>query len=121
MTHGEGSAAMKNKDVSQAFESLSTPLVFDACLGSGVEIRCAPPGLTPLAPHMTVAGRVLPARHAGSVDVFLEAFERAEQGDVLVIDNQGRRDEGCIGDLVALEARAAGVAGILLHLAPPPR
>jgi len=46
------------------------------------------------------------------VDVFLEAFGRAEQGDVLVIDNGGRTDEACVGDLAVLEAKAAGLAGL---------
>jgi regulator of RNase E activity RraA len=48
------------------------------------------------------------------VDVFLEAMESASPGDVLVIDNGGRKDEGCIGDLTALEARASGLAGIVV-------
>jgi len=56
----------------------------------------------------------LPAQHVGSVDVFLEAFESAEAGDVLVVDNGGRRDEACVGDLVALEAAAAGIAGLVV-------
>lgn len=55
----------------------------------------------------------MPARHHGSVDVFLEALRRAEQGDVLVIDNGGRSDEACIGDLAVLEAEAAGLAGLV--------
>jgi hypothetical protein len=38
---------------------------------------------------------VLPVRHYGSVDVFLEAFGRAQAGDVPVIDNGGRSDEAC--------------------------
>jgi regulator of RNase E activity RraA len=63
---------------------------------------------------MRAAGRVLPTKHFGSVDVFLEAMERAKLGDVLVIDNGGRRDEGCIGDLTALEAKAAGLAAIVV-------
>ena len=53
-------------------------------------------------------------RHYGSVDVFLEAFGRAEAGDVLVIDNGGRLDEACVGDLAVLEAEAAGVAGLVV-------
>jgi regulator of RNase E activity RraA len=56
----------------------------------------------------------LPARHYGSVDVFLEAFSRAERGDVLVIDNGGRSDEACVGDLTVLEAEAAGLAGLVV-------
>jgi 4-hydroxy-4-methyl-2-oxoglutarate aldolase len=34
-------------------------------------------------------------------------MEHAAPGDVLVIDNGGREDEGCIGDLAALEACAS--------------
>jgi regulator of RNase E activity RraA len=50
----------------------------------------------------------------GSVDVFLEALEEAAPGDVLVVDNGGRLDEACVGDLIALEAKAARVAGIVI-------
>ena len=95
----------------ERFEALSTAHVADACIRAGVEVRTV--SLTPVAGGR-VAGRVLPAQHAGSVDVFLEAFESAEDGDVLVVDNGGRRDEACVGDLVALEAKAAGVAGLVV-------
>ena len=61
-----------------------------------------------------VNGRAIAVEHRGSVDVFLEAFGRARRGDVLVVDNGGRDDEGCIGDLVALEAANAGVAAIVI-------
>lgn len=60
-----------------------------------------------------VAGRSLPVRHYGSVDIFLEAMGSAQRGDILVIDNQGRLDEGCIGDLKVPEAQAWGLAGII--------
>jgi len=95
----------------ERFEALSTAHVADACIRAGVEVRTV--SLTPLAGGR-VAGRVLPAQHVGSVDVFLEAFESADEGDVLVVDNGGRRDEACVGDLVALEAKAAGVAGLVV-------
>jgi 4-hydroxy-4-methyl-2-oxoglutarate aldolase len=62
----------------------------------------------------SLAGPVLPVTHFGSVDVFLEAMQSAKPGDILVIDNGGRTDEGCIGDLIALEARACGLAGIVV-------
>src|SRR5262245_64443061 len=96
------------------FSHLSTALMADACLRCGLPLRLAPPGLRPVQPGMRVAGPVLPARHYGSVDVFLEAIARAEPGAVLVIDNGGRADEGCVGDLTVLEARAAGLAGVLV-------
>jgi regulator of RNase E activity RraA len=93
------------------FENLTTPHVADACLRAGVEVRTV--SLQPVTPGR-VAGRVLPARHVGSVDVFLEAFGTAEPGDVLVVDNGARRDEACVGDLVALEAQAAGISGLVV-------
>lgn len=96
------------------FAVLSTPLLADACLRLGLPVRCAPTGLRALVPGMRVAGRVLPARHAGSVDVYLEAVFAAEQGDVLVIDNDGRLDEACLGDLALLDALAAGVSGVVI-------
>jgi 4-hydroxy-4-methyl-2-oxoglutarate aldolase len=96
------------------FATLTTPHLADACLRAGVPVRCAPAAVHPLSPGMRVAGRVLPAVHAGSVDVFLEAVAAARPGDVLVADNGGRLDEACIGDLAALDAQAGGVAGIVI-------
>jgi regulator of RNase E activity RraA len=95
----------------ERFAELTTAHVADACIRAGVEVRTV--SLTPVVGGR-VAGRVLPAQHVGSVDVFLEAFESAEEGDVLVVDNGGRRDEACVGDLVALEAKAAGISGLVV-------
>jgi regulator of RNase E activity RraA len=80
----------------------------------GVPLRAAPGGIAPVVAGHRVAGRVLPARHYGSVDVFLEALGSAEAGDVLVVDNGGRTDEACVGDLTVLEAEAAGVAALVV-------
>jgi regulator of RNase E activity RraA len=99
---------------SRAFSHLSTPLLADAHLRCKVDLRPAPPGIGSLSPELRVTGRALPARHYGSVDIFLEAIHASDPGDVLVIDNGGRPDEGCIGDLVCLEAQAAGLAGIVV-------
>ena len=98
----------------EAFADLSTPLVADACVRCDVPLRAAHPGVRAVVAGQRIAGRVLPVRHYGSVDVFLEAFTRAEAGDVLVIDNGGRVDEACVGDLAVLEAAAAGVAGLVV-------
>lgn len=95
----------------ERFANLTTPHLADACVRAGVPVRTV--SVTAVADGR-VAGRVLPAQHVGSVDVFLEAFESAEQGDVLVVDNGGRRDEACVGDTVTLEAQAAGIAGIVI-------
>src|SRR5262245_12392360 len=105
---------MDNRTLHERFSSLSTPLIADACLRLAIPLRIAPIGIRPLAPQSHMAGRVLPARHYGSVDVFLEAMGTAQDGDVLVIDNAGRMDEGCIGDLTTLEAQACRLAGIIV-------
>jgi 4-hydroxy-4-methyl-2-oxoglutarate aldolase len=98
----------------EAFVDVSTPLVADACIRCDVPLRAAPAGISAVVPGHRIAGRALPTRHYGSVDVFLEAFTKAEDGDVLVVDNGGRLDEACVGDLTVLEARAAGVAGLVV-------
>ena len=97
-----------------SFNELSTPLIADGCLRRGVPLRLAPPGIAPLTAGAKIAGRALPARHYGSVDVFLEAFSAARTGDVLVVDNAGRTDEACVGDLTVREARAAGIATLVV-------
>ncbi|HVG34014.1 MAG TPA: hypothetical protein VM911_13075 [Pyrinomonadaceae bacterium] len=105
---------MDNQWLSEKFYELSTPLVADAALRLKLPLRVAPPGIRPVTTGSRLAGRALPARHYGSVDIFLEAFGTAKAGDVLVIDNGGRADEACIGDLTALEARASHLSGIIV-------
>ncbi|MFJ8042629.1 RraA family protein [Kitasatospora sp. NPDC096147] len=97
-----------------AASGLSTPELADAAVRLGLPVRVAPPGIAAVVPGQRVAGRVLPVRHYGSVDVFLEAYGGARPGDVLVIDNGGRTDEACAGDLAVLEAASAGVAGVVI-------
>jgi 4-hydroxy-4-methyl-2-oxoglutarate aldolase len=102
------------ESLSRGFGELSTPLITDAALRLKVPVRIAPPGIQPVTPNQRLAGPALPVRHFGSVDVFLEAMQRGQPGQVLVIDNGGRLDEGCIGDLTALEAQHCGLAGIIV-------
>lgn len=91
----------------------STPFVADACVQLSLPVRVGPPGLRCTVAGSRIAGPVCPARHAGSTDVFLEAIASANPGDVLVIDNGGRLDEGCIGDLVVGEAHMSRLAATL--------
>ena len=105
---------MEAQSLSDAFAELSTPLIADAALRLKIPLRISPSGIRPITPNQRLAGPALPVRHFGSVDVFLEAMQAAQPGDVLVIDNGGRLDEGCIGDLTALEAKHCGLAGIIV-------
>ena len=103
---------MDHPELQRRFGALTTAHLADACLRARVPLRCAP--LHAVTPGSRVAGRVTPARHVGSVDIFLEVLEGAGPGDVLVVDNGGRLDEACVGDLVVLETQAAALAGIVI-------
>jgi regulator of RNase E activity RraA len=105
---------MDSVQLQRTYLDLTTPHVADACIRLGVEVRCAPANTRPLWSGTHLSGRVNPVRHYGSVDVFLEAIDRAAPGDVLVVDNGGRLDEACVGDLITLEASRAGLSGIVI-------
>lgn len=105
---------MTSLELQNTFRGLATPHVADAITRLGIPVRCAPASVQTLLPDTHIVGKVQPARHYGSVDVFLEACEVADAGDVLVVDNGGREDEACVGDLIALEAQRAGLVGIVI-------
>ena len=103
---------MDHPELQRRFAALTTAHLADACLRARVPLRCAL--LHAVTPGSRVAGRVAPARHVGSVDIFLEVLEGIGPGHVLVADNGGRLDEACVGDLVVLEAQAAALEGIVI-------
>lgn len=105
---------MDQQETRRRFATLTTAHLADACIRAHVPVRCGPAALRALVPGSRLAGRALPVRHVGSVDVFLEALEGAAPGDILVVDNGGRLDESCVGDLVALEVQTAGLEGIVV-------
>ncbi|MGE4062657.1 MAG: RraA family protein [Rhodospirillaceae bacterium] len=99
-----------------ALQEIGAAHVADALTKLKLPKRFGPPEMKPAfgTPGLMI-GRALPAKHFGSVDVFLAAFEHAEPGDILVADNEARLDEGCIGDLIAAEAKLAGLAALVIH------
>lgn len=105
---------MKNSAIAVQFSKLSTPLIADACIRLDVSFNVAPFGIRPILSDSHIAGKALPVRHFGSVDVFLEAMNDAESGEILVVDNEGRTDEGCIGDLIVIETIACNLGGIVI-------
>ncbi len=105
---------MKYSEINERFKHLSTPIITDACVRLKINFYIAPQGIKPVISGTRIAGRCCPVKHYGSVDVFFEAMEQANQGDILIIDNKMRSDEGCIGDLTALESRASGLEGIIV-------
>lgn len=105
---------MDNRQLADAAKTLGTAQIVDACVRLNVNFVVAPPGLTAVNKDDRIAGRVVPVRHFGSADVLFQAVEQAEPGDIIVVDNGGREDEACIGDLIVMEAQHADVAGLLI-------
>ena len=92
----------------------ATAAVADAAVRLGIPVANAPVSLIPLLPGRAFAGPAAPVTHLGSVDVLLETIDDAPPGAVLVVDNGGRDDEACVGDLMLLEAATAGFAGAVI-------
>ena len=93
---------------------LPTAALADASLRLGLALHTAPARLLPLLPDRAFSGPARPVTHLGSVDVILETIDDAPEGSVLVVDNGGRDDEACVGDLMVLEAKLAGLSGAVI-------
>jgi 4-hydroxy-4-methyl-2-oxoglutarate aldolase len=106
--------ATSSLEVAELLAGLSAAHVADACVSLSIPFRLAPPSIRPLFTPIRLTGWALPVSHRGSVDVFFDAMTTASPGDVFVIDNEGRVDEGCVGDLVIAEAAAYGMAGAVI-------
>ncbi|GAA3748210.1 demethylmenaquinone methyltransferase [Leifsonia bigeumensis] len=93
---------------------LPTAAIVDAAVRLGIRVATGPASLRPLLPGRIFAGPSMPVTHLGSVDVILETIDDSPAGGVLVIDNGGRDDEACVGDLIVLEAKLAALAGVVI-------
>ncbi|MFD3543555.1 RraA family protein [Streptomyces sp. NPDC058662] len=91
-----------------------TAALWDAGLRLGHTLTLPPLPLRPAAAGMRLSGPLRRVPHTHGVASILDALDASAPGDVLLIDNQGRTDEACVGDLVAIEARLAKIAGILV-------
>src|SRR5256886_16844610 len=96
-----------------AFAELSTPLIADAALRLKIPLRISPPGIRPVTPDRRLAAQ----RYRSDIleaSMFFWKQMQGQPGEVLIIDNGGRLDEGCIGDLTALVTPDCGLAGIIV-------
>jgi 4-hydroxy-4-methyl-2-oxoglutarate aldolase len=77
-------------------------------------------GIRPMWPCPKIAGRVVtvkivpagltrPEHHLAT-----PAVESAEPGDIIVIDNAGRTDVSCWGDILANAAQVKGIRGVII-------
>lgn len=109
---------MSKKDVIESFRKLSTTNVSDAL--DKLNLRGAVIGILPMYPcpklvgfavtvKVTAAGLTPSKGHLG-----IDAIEAAKQGDVIVIDNGGRKDVSCWGEILSIGAKQKGIAGVVI-------
>ena len=91
--------------------SLSTPNISDAMHRQG-----AMHGLIPLCGDLKMAGPAVTVRTiSGDWAKPVEAIDRAEPGDVIVIDNGGAVDIAPWGELATMSCMKRGVAGVVVY------
>ncbi|WP_449475755.1 RraA family protein [Streptomyces abikoensis] len=94
--------------------TLPTAALWDAGVRLAAAVSLPPLPLLPAAAGMRCSGPLRRVAHTeGVVSIFI-GIDSAAEGEVLLVDNSGRTDEACVGDLVAIEARQAGIAGIVV-------
>lgn len=103
----------KMSAVDQREPAPSTAAVCDAADRLGIELPPAMTGLLPVGPAHRVVGLALPGRVEGTPRALLALLAEARGGEVLVIDNDGRTDEACVGDVMAARCRDAGLSAIV--------
>jgi regulator of RNase E activity RraA len=97
---------------------LDTCAVSDAL--DSLSLKGATWGVGPLWPCPRIVGRAVtvkikpaglerPTEHLGTA-----AIEAAKPGDIIVIDNGGKREFSCWGGLLALSAKLKGVSGVVI-------
>lgn len=92
------------------FATVSAPHVTDAMHRHGAMI-----GMVPLSPGLRMAGPAVTVQtFAGDWAKPVEAIDRAQPGDVIVINNDGGTHVAPWGELATLSARNRGVAGIVI-------
>lgn len=71
--------------------------------------------IKPLAPHMSVAGPAITVEvRPGDNLAIHAAMAVAQPGDVLVVDGKGDLSCALLGEIMATQAQASGIAGIII-------
>jgi regulator of RNase E activity RraA len=109
---------MVQQGVLDRLAALDTCTVSDAL--DHLQLKGATIGIRPLWPCPKIAGpavtvKIVPAglsssgQHLGT-----PAIEAAGRGDIIVIDNGGRTDVSCWGDILANAAQVRGIEGVVI-------
>jgi len=104
-----------DKNVIQAFLSLSTATISDALDRFGLKGGCE--GILPVVPGARMAGSAFTVRYVpvgevkGTVGDYIDL---ALSGDVIVLDNNGRMDCTVWGDILTVTAKLKGISGTVI-------
>jgi regulator of RNase E activity RraA len=113
-----GGASIVREPIIERLAKLDTCAVSDAL--DSLSLKGATWGVGPLWPCPRIVGRAVtvkikpaglerPTQHLGTA-----AIEAAKPGDIIVIDNGGKREFSCWGGLLALSAKLKGVSGVVI-------
>ncbi len=110
--------AKPSPELVQAFKPYSTCNISDAL--DKLQLKSGIIGILPLFPcerlvgtavtmRVVAAGLTKPKHHMGA-----GALNAAGPGDVIVIDNAGRMDQNCWGEIMTFAAMQKGIAGVVI-------
>ncbi|MPZ13273.1 MAG: RraA family protein [Chloroflexi bacterium] len=106
------------RDLIDRLARLDTPAVSDAL--DYLSLRGAVIGIHPVWPCPRIAGRAITVKIAPAGltrpehHLATPAVETASPGDIIVIDNAGRTDVSCWGDILSNAAQVKGIRGVVI-------
>ncbi len=102
-------------EIVKKFESLSTPTISDALDKSGIAGGCN--DIMPIVSGVKMTGTAYTVRYVptGAVKGTVgDYIDDVLPGDVVVLDNRGRRDCTVWGDILTVTAKMKGIAGTVI-------
>lgn len=93
------------------FKNFMAAAVNDALRGTST----MDPGIKSMAPGQVLAGPAFTVKcYPGSILTVHKALTQAKPGDVLVIDGAGDKSGALMGELLALQCKCSGFAGVVI-------
>ena len=99
----------------ESWKAWGSCTVSDALRACDLAFQTMDGGIKPLAPELRLAGSAFTVRcYPGATWAMEQALEKAQPGDVLVVDAGGRDDLIIMGGLMSTRAQQRGLAGVVV-------
>lgn len=96
-------------------ENVTSAIASDALRECGKHFQAMDGGIRPVAPTMRIVGRAFTVRcYPGATWALEQSIERAEPGDVLVVDGGSASDVIMMGGLLSTRMQQRGLAGAIV-------